>query len=69
MIEVDDNEQEKQPAKIPRKLILGVGIEVWLVAAGVLLAIPYVNLVALPVILLFFAGALLLYFWHLRRSY
>ena len=65
----DDKHNEKKSAKISRKLILGFSLEMWLVAAGVVLAIPLVNMVALPVILLLFALGLLLYFWRLRKSY
>lgn len=57
---------EKKP-KFPK--ILGLSIETWLIAGGVVLAIPLVNMVALPAILLIFAVVLLAYFWHLRKSY
>ena len=65
----DSRQDEKKPSKISRKLILGYSVEMWLIAVGVLLAIPLVNMVALPVILLLFAIGLLLYFWRLRKSY
>ena len=65
----DSRQDEKKPSKISHKLILGYSVEMWLIAAGVLLAIPLVNMVALPVILLLFAIGLLLYFWRLRKSY
>ena len=49
--------------------VMGVGLEVWLFGAGILLAIPLVNMLALPVILAIFAPAILLLFWRMRRSY
>ena len=69
MDEVDKTQEEKKPAKISRKLILGYSLETWLIVGGVVLAIPLVNMVALPIILFLFAIGLLLYFWRLRKSY
>lgn len=69
MDQIDDTQEEKKPKGISRKLILGFSLEAWMIAGGVVLAIPLVNMVALPAILFLFAIGLLLYFWKLRRSY
>ena len=69
MDEIDNTQKEKKPVRFSRKLILGFSVEAWMIAGGVVLAIPLVNMVALPVILFLFAIGLMLYFWKLRRSY
>ncbi|MCC2678602.1 MAG: hypothetical protein K0R29_1178 [Pseudobdellovibrio sp.] len=41
--------------------VLGITIEAWLFAFLVALAIPYINIIAIPVMFFVFAGALAVY--------
>lgn len=65
----EDLPKRKNLSEETKPKLLGYSIETWLIAAGVVLAIPLLNMLALPVILVLFAPALLIYFWRLRRSY
>jgi len=41
--------------------VLGITIEAWVVAFLIALALPYINIVAIPVMFFVFAGALAIY--------
>lgn len=49
--------------------VLGITIEAWVLAFLVALAMPYINIVAIPVLFFVFAGALAVYtVWALFKQ-
>lgn len=71
-IRKEDTDKRFSIASIVKKdgrwKVLGMTVEAWVFAFLVALAIPYINIVAIPVMFFVFAGALAVYsVWALFR--